>query len=113
MVADVFYYSFGEKVKLTELKQLRDNDKNIKYYQNKSGQKVGVTQEIITKCKKKDACTEIFKKYNLIHITNLTDTILLITLKKDEDPFEISQKLSLEEKIKFAHPNFIKKKKTR
>jgi hypothetical protein len=111
--ANVFYYSHGKKIVLTELKQLRNLDKNIKYYQNESGQKVGVTQEILTKCKKGYSCKEIFLKYNLSDITNLTSTIILITLKNGEDPFEVSQKLSLEKNIKFAHPNFIKKKKTR
>jgi hypothetical protein len=113
MVADVFYYSHGEKVILTELKQLRDANTSIKYYKNRAGQKIGVTQEILVKCKKGSSCKDIFLKYNLSHITNLTSTIMLITLNKDEDPFEISQKLSLEENIKFAHPNFLKKKKTR
>ena len=113
MLADVFYYSHGEKVQLTELKQLRDTDKSIRYYQNEAGQKMGVTQEILAKCKQATTCKELLKRYDLTHVTNLTSTIMLITLQNGEDPFEISQKLSLEDAIKFAHPNFIKKKKTR
>ena len=114
LLSDTYYYSFGKKVKLTKLKETRViNDQNITYYKNSAGQKLGVKNEILTKCKEKDKCKDIFKKYNLTQIKNLTPNILLITLKNTEDPFELSQKLFLEDMIEFAHPNFIKRKQRR
>jgi hypothetical protein len=114
MLSDTYYYEYGKKVQLTQLKGLRAvSDKNITYYQNSAGQKVGVKNEIIVKCKQTTQCNEIFAKYNLSEIKNLTSKILLIKLKAGVDPFETSQKLSLEEKIEFAHPNFVKKRKRR
>lgn len=112
--SDVYYYEYGKKVQLTKLKEQRVlSDSNITYYQNSSGQKVGVKNEIITKCKQIDQCNKIFEKYNLTKVKNLTSKILLITLEVGIDTFELSQKLSLEENIEFAHPNFIKKRQKR
>ncbi len=112
--ADTYYYEYGKKVKLTELKGVRAlNDSNITYYQNSTGQKVGVKKEIIAKCKNGSSCKDIFKKFNLTQIQNLTSKIILITLNKDQDPFEVSQQLYAQEDIEFAHPNFVKKRKKR
>lgn len=112
--SETYYYQYGKKVQLTKLKESRvANDQNISYYQNASGQKIGVKNEILTKCKQVDQCSEIFEKYKLTKIKHLTKKILIITLDKDMDPFDTSQKLSLEEKIEFAHPNFIKRRQRR
>ena len=112
--ADTYYYEYGKKVTLTELKGIRAlNDSNTTYYQNSAGQKVGVKKEIIAKCKNGTSCKDIFKKYNLTQIQNLTSKIILITLNKDQDPFDISQKLYAQENIEFAHPNFVKRRKKR
>ena len=109
-----YYYEYDKKVTLTELKKTKSfNEDNITYYQNSFGHKVGVKKEIIAKCKNDSNCKEIFKKYNLTNIQNLTSKIILITLNKNQDPFEISQKLYFEENIVFAHPNFVKKRKRR
>lgn len=112
--SETYYYEYGKKVKLTKLKETRVvNDQNISYYQNSAGQNIGVKNAVITKCKQLDQCTALFEKYNLTQIQNLTKKILLIKLDKGVDPFEISQKLALEDKIEFAHPNFIKKRQKR
>ncbi len=114
LLSDTYYYEYGKKVQLTKLKETRElNDNNITYYQNSAGQKVGVKKEIIAKCKSLSACEAIFMKYNLTQTENLTSKIILIKLKSDADPFEVSQKLSLEDDIEFAHPNFIKRRKQR
>jgi hypothetical protein len=118
-LADVYYYEYGKKVTLSELKSTRANSlellkgNNIKYYQNSHGQKMGVKNEILTQCQEDINCSNIFSSYDLTEIKNLTSSILLISLKPDQDPFEISQKLSKEKDIIFAHPNFIKKRKRR
>ena len=112
--SETFYYEFGKKVTVTKIKDNRENVKDgISYYKNKIGQKIGVKNEIITKCKKSIDCKTVLKEYDFINIKNLTSKILLITLNENQDPFLISQQLYLDDKIEFAHPNFIKKKTRR
>ncbi|MCH9812481.1 MAG: hypothetical protein K0U47_00895 [Epsilonproteobacteria bacterium] len=111
------YYSYGKKVELTKLKESRAVDQNsstsVEYYQNSAGQKIGVTKEVLAKCSDTQACENIFKTLNLNNRSNLTSSIILITLENGENPFEIANKLYLNEAIEFAHPNFVKERKSR
>lgn len=108
---DVYYYEYGKKVQLTKLKENRSS--NVVYYENSAGQKIGVKNQVLVKCESNDKCKKIFDKYNLTEIENLTSSIVLIKLKQNEDPFELSQKLYLEDGISIAHPNFVKKRHKR
>jgi hypothetical protein len=111
--ADTYYYEYGKKVKLTKLKDQRSDLKDVEYYKYESGRKVGVKKEVLVKCKNMSACKDIFKEHNLTKYRNLTPSIVLITLNKEDDPFEISQKLYEEEDIEYSHPNFVKKRQKR
>jgi len=111
--SDVYYYEYGKKVKLTKLKDQRSDLKDVEYYQYESGRKVGVKKEVLAKCKNMSACKDIFKEQNLTNYRNLTASIVLITLKEGDDPFEISQKLYKEDDIEYSHPNFVKKRQKR
>jgi hypothetical protein len=111
--ADVYYYDHGKKVRLTKLKDKRSNIKDIEYYKYDSGRTVGVKNEVLVKCKDLSSCEDIFKKYNLTNYKNLTSSIILITLNKEQNPFEISQKLYEEESIDISQPNFVKKRHKR
>jgi hypothetical protein len=107
----VHYYSYGKLTKLTPLKDTRRvANHDIKYYTNKAGQKVGVKNEILAKCKSKIPCLEIFEKYNFEEVEQLTSKLIFIKLKKDQNPFDISNELYQNSDIEFAHPNFIKKR---
>ncbi len=112
--SEVYYFADGERVYLNKLKEQRTaGDGIIKYYKNQDGQKMGVTKEILVKCKLNKSCQQIFKKYNLTNIENITSSIFLITVKKNNDIFELSQNLYLENNITISHPNFIKKYQVR
>ncbi len=111
LCSESYYYEYGKKVELTKLKEQRVvNDQVIKYYKNSAGQKIGIKDEIIVKCKSNQECKDIFEKYNLTKVENLTQTIALIKLINGENVFVLSQKLYLEDGIITAHPNFIKKR---
>jgi len=111
--SDVYYYEYGQKVKLTKLKDQRSDLKDVEYYQYDSGEKVGVKNEVLVKCKDISVCKDIFKEQNLTNYRNLTSSIVLVTLKEGDDPFEISQKLYEKKDIEYAQPNFVKKRQKR
>ncbi len=111
---EVYYFADGERVYLNKLKEQRAiSNSLIEYYENQNGQKIGVKREILIKCKPNKSCQQIFKKYNLTNVENITSSIFLITVKKDDDIFELSQNLYLEDNITISHPNFIKKYEVR
>ena len=108
--SETYYFADEKRVYLNKLKEQRAIDGDIiEYYENQDGQKMGVKKEILIKCKVKKSCQQIFKKYNLENVKAITSSIFLITVKKNDDVFELSQKLYLEDNITISHPNFIKK----
>lgn len=108
--ANDFYYEYGEKVYVTKVPKQRNLINNsIDYYSTSKGQKVGVTNELIVKCKVNIDCKELLGKYNLTSITNVAGAIFSVKIKPGDNVFNISEELYLDKNIKFAHPNFIKK----
>ncbi len=110
IMADSSYYSYGKLLKLTPIKSDRSIKGDTTYYLNDAGQKIGVKNEIIIKCKDNSQCTKILKQYNFKQIQKLTPKLTILKLHSDQDPFSISRSLHKEENIEFAHPNFIKKR---
>ncbi|SFV50616.1 hypothetical protein MNB_SV-6-1816 [hydrothermal vent metagenome] len=107
-----FYYEYGKKVMITKSYESRDSS-GIKYYENSLGKKIGVKDEIIIKCVEGKSCQDALKRYNIISVSRLSPTMLLVKVPKDENIFTLSQKLYEDSSIEFAHPNFIKKRTRR
>ncbi len=108
--AKEFYYEYGKKIEVTKLFQKRGLN-SISFYQTSNGEKVGVKNEIIVKCKD-EVCLKLFKKLNLTDIEKVGN-FYLIKLKKNQNIFKISQKLYEDNSTILAHPNFIKEIKKR
>lgn len=116
LLANEYYYSFGKKINLTKSYELRaTNNSNTVYYVKENGSKVGVSNEIIVKCKEDINCKQLLSSQNFANISKLTSSLFLIKLNEIDknNIFEISRDLSVNTDIKFAHPNFIKNKKRR
>ncbi len=111
MAQDSYYYSFGKKVTVKKIPQTRAlGDQNITYYENQNGQKLGVKHEVIIGCDNIKECEKVLQNYDILSVEKLSKTIFLLKLPKDTDLFNLSNKLYKEKSIKFAHPNFIKKR---
>ena len=108
-----YYFEYGKKVELTKVKDYRSEGVGgVDYYTTVHGNRVGITNELIVKCEQSN-CTDTLKKYNLTNITSLSDSLFLVKLVNNENIFELSRKLYLDENIKFANPNFTKTRKKR
>ena len=107
-----FYYEYGKKVMIVKTYEGRDA-KGVKYYKNSLGKKIGVKDEIIVQCKEGISCRENLGKYPVGEVSRLSDRMLLVKVPKDENIFELSQKLYEDDSIAFAHPNFIKERSRR
>jgi hypothetical protein len=114
LFAQTHYYAFGKKVILEPLHQTRtNNDSNITYYQTMTGEKIGVKHEVIIGCKEIEKCSRTLEQYPITSIEKLSNTLYLLKLTKESDPFEVANKLYEEDTIFLSHPNFIKKRKRR
>ncbi len=112
--ADTYYYSFGKKVPLTPLPSQRSAGENsTTWYLTPAGTKLGVKHEVIIGCDDFDHCCKNFRDYPIEKIEKLSDTLYLLHLKKDADPFAVANALHALPCITLAHPNFIKKRQLR
>ncbi|GEM_PF-1907566 len=112
--AEVYYYSFGEKVPLKPLHETRTiNQHTIRYYELPTGEKIGVKHQIIIGCKEFEKCREILKAYPVTDIEKLSDRLYLLTLQKGSDLFGIANELYHKKPIFLSHPNFVKQRKQR
>ena len=89
------------------------NDLPIKYYKTVTGNKVGVTDQLLVQCSKSINCPELLDTFDLLNYSKLSDTIFIVTIENGDDIFSVSKSLFESKKVEFAHPNFIKEKRRR
>jgi len=104
-----FYYAYGKKIQLAKLYESRAiNDSSTIYYLTPEGEKVGIKDEILVACKDTVNCKKELKKYDFSKISQLTKTLLVIKIQKNDNIFTLLQELHNDTNIMFAHPNFVK-----
>lgn len=109
-----YYYEYGKKVHLTKLYEPRAvSNEHTTYYLTPNGQKVGVQDKIIVKCKEGINCETELKKQNFLTITKLSKKLFLVQISKDKNIFEVAQELYKNPSVILAEPDFIKKLKKR
>lgn len=111
--ADSSFYERGELTELQKINARSSDGSGVDYYKTRSGQKVGITDEILVKCKAGVDCKALLSKFNLNDVSNVTDTILLVKIKDYDNIFLLSRELFETGKMEFAHPNFIKQRRLR
>jgi hypothetical protein len=108
------YYSRGKLIEVEKTYTERSLDGSaVKYYTTSRGEKVGVTDEILVKCKADRDCYDVIKKYNFKEIKKINSFLFKVKVKDDKDVFRISRELYEDENIAIAHPNFTRKIKRR
>jgi len=114
LLANNFYYEYGQKVEVTKISNARSNSSSVEYYLKSNGVQVGIKKdEILLKCKEGMDCATLLSSYNFASVENLANSIFLVKLQSDQDVFSYAQRLYSDEKIEFAHPNFVKERKRR
>jgi hypothetical protein len=116
--ASDFYYENGKKVNVVEIEKASTQQKSesaldIKYYKTSKGYKVGVKNDILVECKEGSNCEKVLSLYETVSVEALSDTMFRVTIAKDKNVFEFSQKLYMDKNISIAHPNFRKEKRRR
>ncbi len=108
------YYDRGELVELKKVLTSRSaTDTGVEYFSTQSGQKIGITDEILVKCKANVDCKDLLKQFNQLNVSKLTDTIFIVKIENFDTIFSLSRALYESGKVEFAHPNFIKERKLR
>ena len=112
--ANESYYKNGKLVELQSSYSSRAfYGSSIKHYKTMSGNKVGITDELLVQCKELVNCPKLLDKFNLLNYSKLSDKIFIVKVENGDNIFSISRALFETEKVEFAHPNFIKERRQR
>jgi len=106
-----FYYQYGKKVELRPIKNISRN-LDYKFYKDKKGRILGVNNKIIVKFTTPNI-NPILNKYNLTIIKKLYNNVYLLKLPLNSDTFDVINKLYNNPTIKFAQPDFLRKRTRR
>lgn len=114
LLADASYYENGKLVELNKAKTLRSASANaLDVYETEHGKRVGITDEILVKCKEDVDCKSLLEQFGLYDATSLTKQIMIVKVQDYDQIFDLSRRLFESGKVDFAHPNFTKERKLR
>ncbi len=107
--SDNFYYKQNKKIKLIPESSSKVLNQ-IKYFKTENNVLLGITNKIILKLENDIVLDNYLKDFNLTKIKKLSKNIFLVEVKNNELTLEIANQLSQCKGIKYAHPDFIKKR---
>jgi hypothetical protein len=110
---NIYYYKDNQKITIIPIISLSRNNLNIDYYQNDKGIKLGVTNKLIVKLEDAINLEQVLIEFKLILEKKLSKNLYLLKTANKNLTIDISNRLSEKEYIKYAHPDFIKKRKFR
>jgi len=117
---DNYFYQNNKKTTLTPLPQLiRSNslptEQTINYYRTDQGHKVGVYHKIIVKFKDSEDLDPflLLSPYDVEIDKQLGARLYLLITPSNGLAIDIANRLSEQDFIEYAHPDFIKKYRTR
>lgn len=120
MAQDNYFYQNNKKTTLTPLPPLiRSNslpsEQAIHYYNTEQGHKVGVYNKIIVKFKDSEDLDPflLLSPYDVEIDKQLGTRLYLLITPSNNLAIDISNRLSEQDFIEYAHPDFIKKYNTR
>jgi len=117
---DNYFYQNNKKITLNPIPQLvRSNslltEQEITYYTTEQGHKVGVYNKIIVKFKESDDLDPflLLSPYDVAIDKQLGVRLYLLMTPSHNAVIDIANRLTEQDFIEYAHPDFIKKYQTR
>jgi len=109
LAQDTYYYKNHKKETLTPLQQKSRSINPIKYYKNTRGIVLGVNKNLIVKINNPSQLKTYSNKYGLEVLKELSKGLYLLRNNSQASTLEVANKLTLEQGVSYAHPDFIKK----
>lgn len=105
-----FYYQDGKKQTLTPVKSQTRSNPDVDYYKTSNNVKVGVTDTLLVKFIDTKNLSAYAKEYDFVVVKEVVKDLYLLKVKDKSLTIQTANKLYKKSDIKFAHPNFIKKR---
>lgn len=105
-----YYYQNGEKKVITPLNNKQRSQNNMLFFKNKEGIELGVSDSILVKFLNTSNLDFYIQKYKLTLVKELSKNLYEFKVENKSLTLDIANKLYEQNDIKYAHPNFYKKR---
>ncbi|MDQ7044268.1 MAG: hypothetical protein Q9M34_12160 [Sulfurimonas sp.] len=110
---DNYYYQNNKKVLLSPYNSTLRSNIDIDYYQNDAGIVLGVRDRLIVKIKDSKNLAQLLSEFNLTIQKTLSKELYLLKVPNKNLTIDIANRLSEQEYIEYAHPDFTKRRMSR
>ncbi len=103
-----YYIHEGKKEPLTPVKERSNSDLDM--YVTKNGKKVGVSDTLLVKFLNTNNLSYYIQKYNIVQSRQILPNLYEFKVQDKSLTIQTANDLSSQSDIKYAHPNFVKKR---
>lgn len=102
-----YYYRQGQKVALSPMAESRSGDGDqVRYYRDASGRTLGVDDNLLFKVENGVDADALLVEYNLTLVKSLGYGLYVAKGTGSGQTLEIANRLYLDQRVRFAHPDF-------
>ncbi len=110
---DNYYYDENKKITLVPLISMKRSISNVDYYKDNNGIVLGVMDTLLVKTIGNYDISNVLNEHNLELVKELSDGLYVLKTSNKNLTIYMSNTLQKNLNIKYAHPNFIKKRLNR
>ncbi len=114
--SEYYYYRDGKKVVLTPVESsfvMERGYRGIHYYTTPSNLKVGIGNTIIVKLKPRVFIEKVLPQYQATLKKELASQLYLVEVADSSETLSVANALALDDRVRYAQPDFIKKMQRR
>lgn len=108
-----YYYQGGEKKSLTPIPTQERSNQNIDFYKTQDDEKVGVSDTLMVKFYSTRNLDYYIDMYDLQIVNKITQDIYVFRVKSKSLTIQTANSLSEKKDVKFAQPDFLRKRVNR
>jgi len=105
-----FYYKNGKKDFLQPIPSFMRSTKEVDFYENEKGVKMGVSNKLLVQFKANVDVKKYLLEYKAEIVKVLGTNLYLLKIDNKANTLEVSNALHQKEDVVFAHPDFLKQR---
>ena len=104
-----FYYKNNQKVFLVQ-KQKIERNIGVLYYHDSAGHEVGIDKNILIQLKKGINIKSLLSSYDIVLTEKINSDVYVVGCRDVSVTFDVANSLYHDDRVLYAHPNFIRKR---
>ncbi|MBS9778756.1 MAG: hypothetical protein KGV58_00435 [Campylobacteraceae bacterium] len=108
--ADMYYFKQGKKVFLKPLLHVKRSISSLDFYENENGFILGIDNTLLVAFRDEKNLEKYIKDYDVRAYKNVFGSLYKFSLSDKTQTIKVANELAQKEDIKYAYPNFYKRR---